>query len=160
MFMNEIIEKDFLKINETFNYVLKKYYDDRKKEEILDCYEYSELSDTINAYDFMIGFQNYCNEECNLIQKIDNDGLPLFFKLYKNIYRGCFEETFVNENINNFIKTILAVIEIFKKIQNQILMKNLVGGGKIFDAANKKLDTLTKNKIYLIITGDRNALCA
>ena len=132
---------------------LKDYYVDRVKDEILNCYTYNESNDMMNAYDFMVGFQNYCNYKCNLIHETDNDGLSLFFKIYKSIYKGSFDATFTTENVNNFIEYIIKVINILQKLQTIIFMENLVGGSnKIFDIANKKLSSLKKNNLYLIIT--------
>ena len=131
---------------------VKKYYNEIKKGEILNCYIYDEKNDSLNAYDFMVGFQNYSNNKCNLIHKTDNDGLSLFFKIYKNIYKGSFDVTFTTKNVNEFIKYILKVIFIFQKLRTSIFMENLVGGSsKIFDSANKKLNSLKKNNLFLII---------
>lgn len=58
---------------------IKKYYIEKKNDEILTCYTYNEEIDIMNAYDFMVGFQNYSNAQCSLINKSDNDGLSLFF---------------------------------------------------------------------------------
>lgn len=144
--------------NKVLEYEIKqyliKYYIDRSNNEILNCYIYNETFDLMNAYDFMVGFQYYSNDKCNLILKPDNnDGLSLYFKIYKNIYKGSFDTTFTTENVNNFISYILKVIDILQKLQTSIFMENLVGGtSKIFDTANKKLYSLKKNNLYLIIT--------
>jgi hypothetical protein len=131
---------------------LKQYYSERTNDEVLTCYIYDENNDIMNAYDFMVGFQNYCNEKCSLIHKTDNDGLSLFFKIFKNIYKGSFDVTFTTENVNSFIEFMLQALKILQKLQTCIFMENLVGGSKIFDAANKKLNSLKKNNLYLIIT--------
>jgi len=107
----------------------------------------------MNAYDFMVGFQNYSNSKCCLIHKTDNDGLSLFFKIFKNLFKGSFDITFTTENINNFIMLILKTIDLLKKLEETLFMSNFTGGGnKIFDTANKKLHSLKKNNMYLIIT--------
>jgi hypothetical protein len=129
---------------------LKKFYFNRKENEVLNCYEYNE-EEEINAYDFMVGFQNYAHRECPLIEYVDNDGLSLFFKVYKTIYKGGFDKTFTNENINDFVEKINKTISILKVISNSIFMKNLVVGGKLFDAPNNKLYTLKKNNLFIII---------
>jgi len=132
---------------------LKIYYDNRTTNEILDCYTYSETNDVMNAYDFMVGFQNYSNEKCKLIHKTDNDGLFLYFKIYKDIYKGTFDITITTENINNFIEYIKKSINILQKLNEIIFMENLVSGtNKLFDTANKKLNSLTKNNLLLIIS--------
>ena len=132
---------------------VKKYYCERTNDEILSCYTYNEENELFNAYDFMVGFQNYSHSKCGLIHKTDNDGLSLFFKIFKNIYKGSFDKTFTTENVNEFIKFIIDAINILKKIQSIIFMENFTGGkNKIFDTANNKLKSLTKNNMYLIIT--------
>jgi len=132
---------------------IKQYYHDRNKDEILNCYLYNNTNETINAYDFMVGFQNYANKKCDLILKTDDDGLSLFFKIFKAIFKGSFDVTFTSENANRFVEYILKTIDILQKIKTIIFMENLVGGTcTLFDTANKKLKSLKKNNMYLIIT--------
>lgn len=131
---------------------IKEIYLERENNEVLDCYKYNEFDDIMNAYDFMIGFQNYANKKCSLIHKIDNDGLSLFFKLYKTMYKGGFDENFTTENVNDFIHYIKKAIEILTKIKNNVFMENLVGSNKIFDGCNKKIKCLKKNNLYLILS--------
>jgi len=131
---------------------IKKYYDERINNEILSCYTYNEDADIMNAYDFMVGFQNYSNSQCSLIHQTDNDGLSLFFKIFKTINKGTFDKTFTTENVNKFIDYIINATNILKKIQTVIFMENLTGGSsKIFDTANKNLRSLKKNNMYLLI---------
>lgn len=132
---------------------IKKYYNDRINDEILDCYKYDEHTDTMNAFDFMIGFQNYSNSKCCLIHKTDNDGLSLFFKIFKILFKDSFDITFTTENINKFIDLIQKTTQILTKLKKTLFMDNLTGGknNKIFDAANKKINNLRKNNMYLII---------
>lgn len=131
---------------------IKKYYDERINNEILSCYTYNEDVDIMNAYDFMVGFQNYSNSQCSLIHQTDNDGLSLFFKIFKTINKGTFNKTFTTENVNKFIDYIINATNILKKIQTVIFMENLTGGSsKIFDTANKNLRSLKKNNMYLLI---------
>jgi len=131
---------------------LKIYYHERKNDEILNCYTYDENTDLMNAFDFMVGFQNYSHTKCSIINKTENDGLSLFFKIFKILNKGTFDKTFTTSNINKFIELILKTIEILKKIEKNIFMYNFTGGGnKIFDTANKKLHSLKKNNMYLII---------
>jgi hypothetical protein len=130
---------------------IKDFYVDKNKDEILNCYTFDEKVDKMNAYDFMVGFQNYANKQCKIINEVDNDGLSLFFKVYKTLYKGSFDHTFTDENINSFVVKIKKAIDILKLIYNVIFMENLVASGKIFDGCNKKLDSLKKNNVYLIL---------
>lgn len=132
---------------------IKNYYNERINDEILDCYKYDEHTDLMNAYDFMVGFQNYINSKCCLIHKTDNDGLSLFFKTFKNLFKGSFDITFTTENVNEFINLILKTTQLLTKLEKTLFMPNFTGGGnKIFDTANRKLHSLKKNNMYLIIT--------
>jgi hypothetical protein len=143
--------------NKLLEYEIKQqlisFYQARKNNEILKCYVYDSDCDAMNAYDFMVGFQNYSSMKCALIHKTDNDGLSLFFKIFKNLYKGSLDKTFTSENVNKFIGLICEVITILKKIEENIFMKNFTGGSnKIFDAVNNKIKSLTKNNMYLVIT--------
>ncbi len=132
---------------------IKNYYNERKNDEILDCYKYDEHNDIMNAYDFMVGFQNNINYKCCLVHKTDNDGLSLFFKIFKNLFKGSFDTTFTSENVNEFIRLILKTTQLLIKLEKTLFMPNFTGGGnKIFETANKKLHSLKKNNMYLIIT--------
>jgi hypothetical protein len=132
---------------------IKNYYNERINGEILDCYKYNEYTDLMNAYDFMVGFQNYNNSKCCLIHKTDNDGLSLFFKIFKNLFKGSFDITFTTENVNDFIKLISKTTQLLTELEKTLFMPNFTGGGnKIFETANKKLKSLKKNNMYLIIT--------
>ena len=101
---------------------IQKYYHERNKDEILNCYLYDNISETINAYDFMVGFQNYANEKCDLILETDNDGLSLFFKIFKAIFKGSFDTTFTTENVNEFIGYISKTINILQELKMSIFM--------------------------------------
>ena len=131
---------------------LKKYYEDKSQKEILSCYNYDESNDTMNAYDFMVGIQYYSNNKCDLIPSHDKDGVSLYFKIFKSIYKDSLDNTFTTTNVNNFINYILKTIDMLEKIKKNIFMENLVSdGNKLFDTANKKLKSLKKNNLYLII---------
>ena len=130
---------------------IKEFYMNKNKDEILNCYTFDENIDKMNAYDFMVGFQNYANKQCKIICETGNDGLSIFFKLYKTLYQGSLDNTFTNENINNFITKIEKSIAILKIVCNDIFMEKLANKNKTFDACNKKIDSLRKNNMYLII---------
>lgn len=131
---------------------IKEFYNGQKDKEELICHGYKE-DEPINAFDFMIGFQNYSNNKCCIIQNTDDKRLSLFFKIYKNLYKETFDVTFTTKNVNEFISYMKKVINILQELENRIFTKNLVKGkNTIFDAANKKLKSLEKNNMYLIIT--------
>ena len=132
---------------------LKEFYMNRKENEVLPCYEHDEKEDKLNAYDFMIGFQKYCSKQCKMIHEAESDSLPLFFKLYRILYKdkGSIDTSFTTDHINQFIGLINQTIVILKKIYSTIFMEKLVGSSKIMDACNKKIDTLKARQIYIII---------
>jgi hypothetical protein len=130
---------------------IKEFYINRAKDEALLCYTFNEQTDRINAYDFMVGFQNYIHEKNNLISIADNDGLSLFFKIYKTIFKGNFEDTFTTENINEFIDNIMKAVNVLDKLKDRIFMEDLVSSYNTFDGCNKKLNSLKKNNTYLIM---------
>jgi len=132
---------------------IKQFYLERTKDEVLTCYTYDENTDIMNAYDFMVGLQNYSHSKCSLIDQTDNDGLSLFFKVYKTIYKSGFNGSFTSENVNEFVGYISKTISLLQDIKTNIFMEKLVGGkNNLFDWCNKKLNTLKKNNLYLIIT--------
>lgn len=153
---------DFKIENELIEYGIQQqveqYYTENSRDEKLNCYVYNKTLESLNAFDFIIGFQNYSNNKCSMIEKNDNDGTSLFIKIFKIMYkRGkLYCEAFTSENINDFIKHIEIVIDILEKISQRIFMKELVNGGngsnKLFDAVNKKLTSLKKNNKYMIIS--------
>jgi len=130
---------------------VRNFYNKKQDNEVLKCYQF-DSNETINGYDFMVGFQNDSHNKCVLIEEVSNDGgLSLFFKIYKALYKGEFENIFTSENVNHFIVNITKTIEILNKITNTIFTDNLTGTGKVFDACNKKVITLKKNNMFLII---------
>lgn len=133
---------------------IAEYYKTRMEDEILQCYEYSNQDGSrMNAFDFMVGFQNWANSQCSMIGEVlDNDGLSLFFKVYKTLYSTePIETNFTTQNVNDFIVKIKSVVGILIKIQTRVFMDNLVSNNKLFDSCNKCLGRLKKNNVYIII---------
>ena len=135
---------------------INKYYSNKAEGEVLECYEFKD-GDTMNAHDFMIGFQEKCHSKYNFIEEVNSDGLSLFYKLYKTIYgfeyKGNGENIngFTTENVNGFIKKIEIACSIFEKVVNEIFTDNI--NVKLFNSAcQKKLYTLSKNNIYMLLS--------
>jgi hypothetical protein len=144
---------DFKIYDETFTSNLqlqiKKYYIDKAKDEVLDCYQYDITQNKINAHDFIVGFQNLCNAKYHFIEKTNADGLSLYFKIYKSSYGGL-TNTFTSENVNDFIEKINYSCEVFQKVLSNIFTDKI--NNKLFNSTcEKKLHTLKKNNIYIII---------
>ena len=130
------------------NECIKEYYKDKSNQEVLDCYEFEE--ENINAHDFIVGFQNLCNQKYNFIGKTEVDGLSLFFKLWKSLYNS-FIDTFTTENINDFIKKINYSCDILKDTISNIFTDNI--NNKLFNnSCQDKLKTLKKNNLFIIMS--------
>ena len=124
-------------------------YKEKSENEALSCYIF-EKEDTINAFDFMVGFQNYCHTTHNgVIEKTDNEGLSLFFKLYKTLYNGL--SVFNSVNINDFIDNINYACSVLNKIYKKIFTEQI--NNSLFNkTCENKFSTLKKNNIYLLIS--------
>ena len=127
---------------------IKLMYEDKSDNEVLKCYEYE--NETINAYDFIRGFQYYCNITYSGIEPPDNNGLSLFFKLYKTMYTTL-DNTFTTENINDFITKIIYSCELLTKTYTQMFTKQ-INDNLFSNSCMNKLSTLKKNNIYLILS--------
>jgi hypothetical protein len=127
-----------------------KYYKNKANGEVLDCYNYDIENDQINAHDFIVGFQNLCNEEYGFIDSTDVDGLSLFFKLYKALYEG-FCDTFTTKNVNDFKEKIIYSCELMKEVISSMFTDKI--NCKLFNkACQKKIKTLKKNNLLMLIS--------
>jgi hypothetical protein len=145
-------DKSDFQINDTvikaaIQNAIKSLYHERTKNEALVCYEYGE-SEKMNAYDFIVGLQNYMHTKCSLISSVENDGLTLLFKLWKTMYKGDFDDTFISQNVNEFIDKIIKATDTLENIRIEFPMQNFTGAGNV---CAKKLSMLKKNNIYLIM---------
>ena len=147
---------------------IKNYYNEKQQGEVLDCYTYNTETDPINAFDFMIGFQNYISEKnSNFIKKIEftdnkenktnkgkgKDGLTLFFKLYNVIYGGYENESFyTSDNINKFIEYIEKSCKILNECISDIFTEKI--NDKLFnkDCTNKLANKLNSNVLCVILS--------
>lgn len=125
---------------------LIRFYKKRSEKEVLECYEY-KLS-TMNAYDFIVGYQINIHNQCKMVEEVDNSGLSLFFKIWKTLYKG-FDNTFTTVNINNFIDKIENVKNILNDVHKNLFPDILVD--VLFKNSNKKETSLKKNNIYVVI---------
>jgi hypothetical protein len=127
---------------------IKEYYKDKSNQEVLDCYEFEEAK--INAHDFIVGYQNLSSEKYNFIAKTNVDGLSLFFKLWKALYKT-FEYTFTTKNINDFIDKINYACEILQETISNIFTDKI--NNKLFNnSCQDKLNTLKKNNLLILIS--------
>ena len=135
---------------------IKEYYNHKSENEVLECYKFNSDTDKINAHDFIVGFQNYCSKKYNkIIPSIDVKTMPLFFKLFNNIYNGFTSKNntsnFSNENVNEFINNINYACDILIATINIIFTDKI--NNKLFNKTCKdKLEKLNKNCLYLLIS--------
>lgn len=138
------------RIEREIKHHVKLYYSNKADKEALECYKYNENEDPINAYDFIVGFQNYSSEKCSLIQKVDAVGLSLFFKIFKAVYKSAFEKTITTDNINDFIGLMDRSIVVLQRIHERLFMEN----NKTVEIENpiKHLGSSKKNLWFLVIS--------
>jgi hypothetical protein len=129
---------------------IKEYYENKATDEALNCYNYDQTKDKINAHDFIIGFQNLSSKKYSFIDKADVDGLSLYFKLYKALY-GSYNNTFTTENVNDFKEKIFDTCNILKQIISIIFTDKI--NDKLFNSTCQcKLQTLKKNNMFMILS--------
>lgn len=127
---------------------IKEYYKDKSNQEVLECYEFEETN--VNAHDFIVGFQNSCNNKYSFIDKTDVDGMSLFFKLWKALYNS-FIDTFTTKNVNDFIEKINDSCDILQNTISNIFTDKI--SNKLFNnTCQDKLKTLKKNNLFMLIS--------
>lgn len=154
--LSAILFNTNITINDTkFKHILvdkiKKFYDDRGKNEALEKYEMElDYEQKINAFDFIIGFQNYCSEKYTVIHNFESSGLSLFFKLFKYLYSSLNQENFTIENVNKFIEDVNFACDILNSAYNSIFQENI--DENIFNkSAVKNKLLIRKNPMMLIL---------
>jgi len=142
---------------------LETFYNDKNEDEVLECQSFNR-EDPLNAYEFIVGFQYQSFNRCSLIEKPDStSGQCLYFKLYKTIFRDTINKegltgSFTSENVNKFVEYLSKPINKLIELQSTIFMENLVGSidetkkSDVFDTCNKKLRSLKKNNLYLLLS--------
>ena len=127
---------------------IKTYYRDKSQQEVLECYQLEDKN--MNAHDFIVAFQNLCNDKYSFIEKTNADGLSLFFKLWKALYHS-FVDTFTTENVNDFIEKICDSCDILQKTINDIFTEQI--SYRLFNnTCQSKLETLKKNNLFMLIS--------
>lgn len=131
--------------------------------EVLASHEY--IDDKMNAFDFLVGFQNYLSTKCKSFTVIDNTkDKSLIFKLYGLIYdiddkNVMWQDTFTGDKINKFIKLINKSVDIINEVEKTINPVELDSiGNKSAKTANEKVENLMTGKgrvigWFIIISG-------
>jgi hypothetical protein len=127
------------------------FYRSKAEHEVLECYKFDK-NDRINAYDLLVGFQNYCHEKCKFVEKTDSNATTLFFKLYRTLYKsvGTIENLFTTEFVNRFISQICECYDILNELEQTSFTTTL--NEALFNIkCSERLSTLKMNNMYLII---------
>jgi len=130
---------------------IKEYYDNRGNDEVLETYVMElDYNMEISAYDFMVGFQNYCSDEYKIIEYFSSDGISLFFKIYGYLYGSIEKDKFTYENINNFIDKILFACHIISEAYKTIMPVNI--NDNLFNKTSKNdcCKLVAKNPMTII----------
>jgi hypothetical protein len=128
---------------------IKDFYDNRGTNEVLSKFNY-EYTDNINAFDFIVGLQNYCNEKYPTIHKFDREGISMFFSAYKFLY-GSYssDDKYSTDNVNEFIEKILYAAKIIDIAYNTIFLNNVENS--IFNKSSSKDKCIIKKNPMLIL---------
>jgi len=127
---------------------ISEFYESRGKDEVLDQYKFKmDMNERINAFDFMVGFQNYCNHKYYVIPTYESSGLSLFFKIFKTLYGTISSSKFTQVIIDEFIEKITFSSEILSEAFNSIFPSNI--NENLFNKAAVKCNSFIK----------KNALC-
>ena len=131
---------------------IKEYYDGRGTKEALEQYNFVIQIDeeTMNVFDFMIGFQNLCADKYPGIPQFEASGiLSLFFKMYKTIFGSIEKSAFTQENVQQFIDDMLFIGELFTSALSTLFPPNV--NEKIFNKCSVKYKNVVKTSPMLII---------
>ena len=132
---------------------IKEYYDNKSQNEVLSKYILEKnYNMEISAFDFMVGFQNYCNVKYNVVEKFYNLGNNnnMFFKIFGILYGSLEKYKFTTENINSFIDNILFSCETLLKVYNTIFPKNI--NEKLFNKASvRNFDKLMSSNTLIVL---------
>lgn len=128
------------------------YYNSRQ-DEVLTQFVYNandNINTSINAFDFMIGLQNYYNKKYPVIHKFDSTGLSIFFKIYKYLYDTLDKNSFTRDNIIGFITYMNYACKNLNDAVESIFPKNV---NNIFNKAYVKCenDIIKKNNLLMML---------
>ena len=124
---------------------IREMYKKRNEQEVMNCYEYDGK---MNAFDFVMGYQNWCHTRCPFFEMaLVTSGTTLLFKVWKSIFET-YDDTFTTANVNRFIDYIEYTIDIFNKVDDRLLP----------DIISDKLCKTTKKKVYSLKTNNMFAI--
>ena len=130
---------------------IKEYYDNRGNDEVLETYSMElDFNMAISAYDFMVGFQNYCSDEYKIIEQFSADGTSLFFKIYGYLYGSIEKDKFTEDIIKVFIDKVLFACNIISQAYKTIMPVNI--NDNLFNKTSKNdcCKLLAKNAMSIL----------
>ena len=146
-------ETNFDIINKQYETAIREqivtYYKEKANDEVLECFTFKH-DDKLNAHDLIIGFQNLCSEKYKFIPQSEVQGISLFFKMYKQMYK-LGGDSFTTENINNFIQCITSSCELLNEIICNIF-DDRVDDALFNKSCKTKIQSLKKNNVYIILS--------
>lgn len=105
---------------------IKEFYNNRGKNEVLEQYKIEDINTIdLNAFDFMVGLQNYFKKKYKVIPEFDPEGLSPFFKLFGYLYGSHDSNRFTDENINEFIEKLDYGCDVLNKSFEKIFPSNI-----------------------------------
>ena len=142
--------------------IMKKYYLERDNDyELVEKYKVNESDRTLNAYDFIVSFTDYCALKYKLFNKFldTKDKIHAFFVLFITLYQNKKEVTesgidlnethFTRNNVDDFIKVVKQACEILKDCVDNLCpasCKNIFNS-----SANKDLKFTTKRDLQVLM---------
>lgn len=130
---------------------IKEYYDNRGKEEVLETYAMDlDYNMDISAYDFIVGFENYCSEKYEVFDNFQSEGISLFFKIFGYLYGSIEKENFTEQNVNDFIGKILFSCEIISEAYKAIMPKNIDDNIFNVSSQNDTFKLIAKNPMSIL----------
>ena len=107
---------------------VKDFYNNRGEKELLNQFKIDDITELeLNAFDFMVGFQNYMSEKYNIIPDFHPSGLSEFFKIFKYLYSSYEKDKFTSDNIKDFIKNIDESCHILNLAFNKLFSEICLG---------------------------------
>jgi len=130
---------------------LKKYYDVKNLDEILDCYSSTEdISYRMNGNEFLIAYHNYCSKKYLFLRDFDGKYFDLFHKLFETslIFYEMKPTDFTTDNICNFVSKVNFSLDMINQTMDKIFPKTID-----LSQFGNKYPLFSKNVMYILIVG-------
>jgi uncharacterized protein YbcV (DUF1398 family) len=131
---------------------IKTYYDEKNMDEVLKGFHIDNINSfKINAFDYIVGFQNFCSKKYeNIIPPFDAAGVSMFFKLYKLLCGGLETDQFDSEHIAAFTQYMVDSCKLMSLCVNQLFPENIDETLFSRRACKDKFE-LKKNNLFVVV---------